>query len=101
MQDNSPAHKKATTLEAIAKWGIEVMEWPPQSPDLNIIENVWAMLSSHVYANGRQYTSITELWESVKQEWSKLCQSDVTKLVETMERRLEQVYACNGSWTDW
>ena len=47
-QDNCPAHKS----KGVSKWftenEIKLLIWPPQSLDLNIIENVWAALTSYV-----------------------------------------------------
>ena len=40
---------------------IDVLEFPPYSPDMNIIENLWAELVRKIYANGRQYTNVAKL----------------------------------------
>jgi transposase len=40
MQDNAPCHKATEILEFLAENRIPVMVWPPQSPDLNSIENL-------------------------------------------------------------
>ncbi len=49
MQDNAPIH----TAKAMALWfhenSINVMEWPPYSPDMNPIEYLWFLLKEHVY----------------------------------------------------
>jgi hypothetical protein len=39
-QDNAPIHKAKTTQEWFERHGIEVMNWPPNSLDLNPIENL-------------------------------------------------------------
>uniref|UniRef100_A0AAZ3QMH9 Tc1-like transposase DDE domain-containing protein n=1 Tax=Oncorhynchus tshawytscha TaxID=74940 RepID=A0AAZ3QMH9_ONCTS len=57
--DNDPKH----TSEVVAKWlkdnKVKVLEWPLQSADLNLIENVWAELKKHVQA--RRPTNLTQL----------------------------------------
>ena len=40
MQDNAPIHKAHKVTAFFAEMGIEVMPWPPYSPDLNPIENL-------------------------------------------------------------
>lgn len=40
MQDNAACHKATEVLEFLAEHNIPVMEWPPQSFDLNPIENL-------------------------------------------------------------
>jgi transposase len=39
--------------------------WPPYLPDLNIIENLWAILKNKVYEGGKEYSTVDELWESI------------------------------------
>lgn len=49
MQDGARAHTANATLEGLAEMGIRIeYHWPPESPDLNPIEIVWAMLKNHL-----------------------------------------------------
>ena len=40
MQDNAPCHKAKTVLSFLQEEGLAVMKWPPQSPDMNPLDNV-------------------------------------------------------------
>jgi transposase len=44
MHDNAPIHTSKLIKDFFAENGIEPMIWPPQSPDLNPIENLLADL---------------------------------------------------------
>jgi transposase len=49
MHDNAPIHTAHNIQEWLSEEGIEVMGWPPYSPDLNLIENLWALLKAEIY----------------------------------------------------
>ena len=44
--DLAPAHRSYKTAKYLKEKRIDVLEWPCNSPDLNIIEFVWQKISS-------------------------------------------------------
>lgn len=40
VQDNAPIHKASLTIAIFERSGIDLIPWPINSPDLNLIENV-------------------------------------------------------------
>lgn len=68
MHDNAPSHASKFTSAWLASKGFKedtIMEWPPSSPDLNCIENLWSILKRRVYENGVQFSSQHKLWEAI------------------------------------
>lgn len=94
-QDNARPHIKKSTLEAMSNLDIRLLEgWPPYSPDLNIIETVWAIMKRRVNES-RPKTKI-ELKMIISKVWEELTLETIHGLVAEMPNRLVQVIASNG-----
>ena len=63
VHDNAPVHSCAETRKCVEDRQNTVSEWPPQPPNLNIIENVWQMMKVKLYED---YSSITTRAEFVQ-----------------------------------
>jgi hypothetical protein len=70
-----------------------VIETPPQSPDINPIENLWDELGRRV--ERRHLTSKTQLKQILLEEWNAI-QQEYQKLVDSMPKRLACVQKQKG-----
>ena len=65
-QDNATSHVSRHTLKWFTERNIAVMKFPPCSPDLNPIENLWAELSRLIYSGNRIFGSREEIIRAIK-----------------------------------
>jgi len=49
MQDNAPSYSYKSTVQDLIERGIQCINWPPFSPDLNPIENVWNWMKEWIW----------------------------------------------------
>ena len=99
MQDNAPCHKAKTVLSFLEEEGIAVMKWPPQSPDMNPIENVWKIIGEK--AQNRNPQNIDDLWGFLKEEWESITTTFCKKLIGSCGRRCTEVIQCKGKFTKY
>lgn len=96
-QDNDPKHKSGI-VQSWLIWNCpHLMQPPPQSPDLNVIENLWAILDQNVRQH--QISNKNDLKAALKEEWSKITPEITRKLVESMQKRLKAVIDQKGGHT--
>ena len=72
------------------------MDWPPQSPDLNPIENLWSIIKRKVYEKGRQFGKKKELWERILEVSSQIAPEVVKKLTSSVDGRLVKLIQNSG-----
>lgn len=76
-----------------------MMEWPPQSPDMNLIESLWEIVDLKIQRN--LLTSKSEMWSLIQKAWSEVTQSEIRKLFQSMPRRMEAVIEAKGGHTTY
>ena len=99
MQDNAPCHKAKVVMSYLSEQDFEIMDWPPQSPDLNPIENLWKTLGVKVME--RNPTNMEDLWVKLQEEWSKISIEDCQELIRSCSRRCAAVIESKGSFTKY
>jgi len=93
-QDNDPKHTSQMTWDYLDAKGIDYMDWPPYSPDLNPIENLWAILKQRM--KGRKCNNEDELWECVQETWYDLPLDLLRSLIDSMKDRCQAVINIKG-----
>ena len=81
--------------------GIQLLDWPAQSPDLNPIEHLWSILKKRLNAYDTPAKGMRELWERAVKEWDDMRKEECQKLIKSMPRRLEAVIKTKGGHTKY
>ena len=102
-QDNDPSHK-AGSQRALVAWqqkrrgSVEVLSsWPPNSPDLSPIENLWGMVQERVDAT--PCNTFAEFKAAVNKEWQSVGHKECKRLVGSMTRRMQACMQAEGGKT--
>jgi transposase len=94
MQDNAPAHRAKFTKDFLKDNNIKVLPWPPQSPDLNPIEQVWLWMSKDI--NNKTFNNISELKEYVFDLWEKVPKDTILAYIRKIQDKMLYIYNHNG-----
>ena len=97
--DNDPKHRSRLVRNWLEENNINRMDWPSNSPDLNPIENVWALLKKRV--GQRAPKTLDQLQQHIKEEWEQLPRTLAAKLVASMPGRLDSVITRGGDSIDY
>lgn len=102
LQDNAPFHRAAKVNHWLSDHHVKFFtkeQYPANSPDLNIIENVWSVLANNVDA--RDPKNLHQLKQYIIEEWDNIPMEQIQTLVGSMRRRLKAVIKAKGQHTDY
>jgi DDE superfamily endonuclease len=109
MQDNASIHTAQSVKDWFKEQRVWCTDWPPYSPDLNPIENVWHAIKSlalkmfpDIMSRGEQSEEdIKRVEECLKAAWAALPNSLFEDLIESMSRRIEMCILADGWHTKY
>ena len=99
IHDNASIHKSSSVEQFLNNQSFETLHWPAKSPDLNLMENIWKMISDLVYESLQPKNNKDleqRIWHAVD-EINQRKRVVVVDLFETFRCRLTKVLRCNGN----
>ncbi|GES83158.1 IS630 family transposase [Rhizophagus clarus] len=101
-QDNASTYTAKLTQQFFVINDVPVIDWPANSPDLNPIENLWAILKGNVekivnnWIMKKKLLSGDDFQGIIQQEWDNIDQNVFFNLADSMSDRINMVIKKNG-----
>ncbi|KAI3356998.1 hypothetical protein L3Q82_003634 [Scortum barcoo] len=87
MQDNARPHVAGVCQQFLQDEGIDAMDWPAHSPDLNPIEHIWDIMSRSIHQRHVAPQTVQELADALVQVWEEIPQETIRHLIRSMPRQ--------------
>ena len=88
MQDGASCHKSDYPIKYLSNRGIQTLrDWPPSSPDLNPIENLWGILKNKI--EWKENMEREDMMEAATKAWNSIPKRVINNLVDSYEERLK------------
>ena len=95
-QDNAPCHKPLLILNFLQKSSVSVLEWPPYSPDLSLIEDLCTILKKKVRKQSiRSKDDLIRVTNDIRindPSFKEACKA----LMDSMAQRIQKCIEANG-----
>ena len=93
-QDNDPKHRAHIVTHWLKEKEVELLKWPPFSPNLNPVEHMWDEVERRM--KKEKLKNETELKQSLLRVWHGIGTDVTKKLVDSVPNRLNEVIRMNG-----
>ena len=98
-QDNARPHSARVSQDYLRQNNVQVLDWPPFSPDLSPIEHLWDILDRRIRRRVPAPGSVRQLREALQEEWENIRQEEIRTLINSMHRRCQAVVDARGGHT--
>ncbi|GFS63621.1 transposable element Tcb2 transposase [Trichonephila clavipes] len=100
-KDNGTSHKSQLASSWLDEYSSDfsVINCPPRSPALNLIEHLWDVLEQGVKGHHTAPTNLTEVWTALANTWQVIPVERFQKIVESMPCRVAAVIKTRGGST--
>ena len=89
-QDNAPCHTSLSTRKFFEEQGISLMQTPPESPDLNPIENYWHELKHFIRTTAKPKNQ-EELLLAIQTFWGTVMPEKCSRYINHLKKVIPKV----------
>jgi transposase len=100
-EDNAPWHTAKTIKKYLSNKKVRRMIWPPQSPDLNPIENLWKYIKDMISKEKHKVRTTAEMRQALQRIWPQIDREFLLKLCDSVPRRWEACLKNKGGATKY
>lgn len=96
-QDGASSHRAKNTLNFLntkVKIYKDDLKWPANSPDLNVIEMLWAIIKARI--NVDEISNQEQLFNEIKKIWEDIPISTINLLIQSFDSRLKTCIQLKG-----
>ena len=102
-QDNDPKHTARETKKLLSDRCPGLLDWPSNSPDLNLIENLWSILKGRIEKQvnklvlKKNSVTVDVFCEIIQKEWEGIESEIFLNLACSMKSRIKLVIESKGN----
>lgn len=100
-EDNAPWHTAKIVTNYLKNKKVARMVWPPQSPDLNPIENLWKVIKDMISKRKHKVRNTKDMRLALKEVWPQIEPKFLLKLCDSVPRRWDACLKNKGGATKY
>jgi hypothetical protein len=100
-QDNDPKHTSSMAKAWFKKKKVDLLDWLPNSPDMNPIKNCWNYLDRQVHSRSPLPHNAEEFWVALQEEWALIEEDYILKLIHSMPAWVQALIEAKGGYTKY